>query len=135
MTAPLNDERSLFTLVGEIPDQISALVRAEIDQVKAELSYKAKHFGIGAGLVVVAGFVGIFLLGTLIASGIMALSLVMPGWAAALIVSGVLLLIIAILVGIALVNFRRGNEPLESIESVRQDIDAITGRGAYGGRI
>jgi O-antigen ligase len=135
MTAPLNDERSLFTLVGEIPDQISALVRAEIDQVKAELSYKAKHFGIGAGLVVVAGFVGIFLLGTLIASGIMALSLVMPGWAAALVVSGVLLLIIAILVGIALVNFRRGNEPLESIESVRQDIDAITGRGAYGGRI
>jgi hypothetical protein len=134
MTAPLNDERSLFTLVGELPDLISALVRAEIDQVKAELSYKAKHFGIGAGLVVVAGFVGIFLLGTLIAAGILALSLVMPGWAAALVVSGVLLLIIAILVGIALVNFRRGSEPLESIESVRQDIDAITGRGAYGGR-
>lgn len=134
MAAPLNDERSLFTLVGELPDQISALVRAEIDQIKAELSYKAKHFGIGAGLVVVAGFVGIFLLGTLIATGILALSLVMPGWAAALIVSGVLLLIIAILVGIALVNFRRGSEPLESIESVRQDIDAITGRGAYGGR-
>lgn len=134
MPAPLNDERSLFTLVGELPDQISMLVRAEIDQIKAELSYKAKHFGIGAGLVVVAGFVGIFLLGTLIATGILALSLVMPGWAAALIVSGVLLLIIAILVGIALVNFRRGSEPLESIESVRQDIDAITGRGAYGGR-
>ena len=134
MAAPLNDERSLFTLVGELPDQISALVRAELDQVKAELSYKAKHFGIGAGLVVVAGFVGIFLLGTLIATGILALSLVMPGWAAALIVSGVLLLIIAILVGIALANFRRGSEPLESIESVRQDIDAITGRGAYGSR-
>ena len=134
MPAPLNDERSLFTLVGELPDQVSALVRAEIEQVKAELSYKAKHFGIGAGLVVVAGFVGFFLLGTLIATGILALSLVMPGWAAALIVSGVLLLIIAILVGIALVNFRRGSEPLESIESVRQDIDAITGRGAYGGR-
>ena len=134
MPAPLNDERSLFTLVGELPDQVSALVRAEIEQVKAELSYKAKHFGIGAGLVVVAGFVGIFLLGTLIAAGILALSLVMPGWAAALIVSGVLLLIIAILVGFALVNFRRGSEPLESIESVRQDIDAITGRGAYGGR-
>ena len=75
-----------------------------------------------------------FLLGTLIATGILALSLVMPGWAAALIVSGVLLLIIAILVGIALANFRRGSEPLESIESVRQDIDAITGRGAYGSR-
>jgi hypothetical protein len=134
MTAPLNDERSLFTLLGELPDRVSTLVRAEIDQVKAEMTYKAKHFGIGAGLVVGAAFVGIFLLGTLIATGILALSLVMPGWAAALIVSGVLLLIILILLGIAVLNFRRGSEPLESIESVRQDLDAITGRGAYGGR-
>lgn len=134
MTAPLNDERSLFTLLGELPDRISTLVRAEIDQVKAELTYKAKHFGIGAGLVVGAAFVGIFLLGTLIATGILALSLVMPGWAAALVVSGVLLLIILILLGIAVLNFKRGSEPLDSIESVRQDIDAITGRGAYGGR-
>jgi O-antigen ligase len=134
MTAPLNDERSLFTLLGELPDRVSTLVRAEIDQIKAELTYKAKHFGIGAGLVVGAAFVGIFLLGTLIATGILALSLVMPGWAAALIVSGVLLLIILILLGIAVLNFKRGSEPLESIESVRQDIDAITGRGAYGGR-
>ena len=104
------------------------------DAAKAELTYKAKHFGIGSGLVVVAGFVGIFLLGTLIATGILALSLVMPGWAAALIVSGVLLLIIAILVGIAYVNFKRGSEPLETIESVRLDLDAVTGRGEYGNR-
>jgi O-antigen ligase len=134
MAAPSNDDRSLFTLVGEIPDLVSTLVKAEIDQAKAELTYKAKHFGIGSGLVVVAGFVGIFLLGTLIATGILALSLVMPGWAAALVVSGVLLLIILILLGVAVLNFKRGSEPLESIESVRQDIDAITGRGAYGGR-
>ena len=134
MTAPLNDERSLFTLLGELPDRVSTLVRAEIDQIKAEMTYKAKHFGIGAGLVVGAAFVGIFLLGTLIATGILALSLVMPGWAAALVVSGVLLLIILILLGIAVLNFKRGSEPLESIESVRQDLDAITGRGAYGGR-
>ena len=134
MTAPLNDERSLFTLLGELPDRVSTLVRAEIDQVKAEMTYKAKHFGIGAGLVVGAAFVGIFLLGTLIATGILALSLVMPGWAAALVVSGVLLLIILILLGVAMLNFKRGSEPLESIESVRQDLDAITGRGAYGGR-
>jgi O-antigen ligase len=134
MSSPLNDDRGLFTLVGELPDRVSTLVRAEIDQIKAELTYKAKHFGIGAGLVVGAAFVGIFLLGTLIATGILALSLVMPAWAAALVVSGVLLLIILILVGVAVLNFKRGSEPLESIESVRQDLDAITGRGAYGSR-
>lgn len=131
MAAPSNDERSLFTLIGELPDRVSDLVRAEIDQVKAELSYKAKHFGIGAGLIAAAAFVGIFLLGTLIATGILALALVLPAWAAALIVSGVLLLIILILVGIAALNFRRGSEPLESIESLRRDLDMVKGTGDY----
>lgn len=131
MAAPMNDERSLLTLIGELPERFSNLIRAEIDQIKAELGYKAKHFGIGAGLVVIAGFVGIFLLGTLIATGILALSLVMPGWAAALIVSGVLLLIVLILLGIAWRSFKRGSEPLETIESVRQDLDAVKGVGDY----
>lgn len=131
MVLPSNDERSLFTLIGELPDRVSDLVRAEIEQIKAELSYKAKHFGIGAGLIAAAAFVGIFLLGTLIATGILALALVLPAWAAALIVSGVLLLIILILVGIAALNFKRGSEPLESIESLRRDLDMVKGTGPY----
>ncbi|WP_127791972.1 phage holin family protein [Agromyces sp. LHK192] len=128
------NERSLFTLIGELPDRVQALVRAEIDQIKAELSYKAKHFGIGAGLFVAAAFVAVFLLGTLIATGILALALVMPAWAAALTVSGILLLIIAAMVGIAILNFKRGSEPLESIESLRKDIDAVKGTGDYDRR-
>jgi O-antigen ligase len=131
MSAPSKDDRSLFTLVGELPDRVSTLVRAEIDQIKAEIGYKVKHFGIGAGLVAVAAFVGIFLLGTLIATGILALALVMPAWAAALVVSGVLLLIIAILVGIAFLNFKRGSEPLETIENLRKDLDVVKGTGDY----
>jgi hypothetical protein len=55
----------------------------------------------------------------------------MPAWAAALVVSGVLLLIIAILVGIAYSNFKRGSEPLESIESLRRDLDMVKGTGDY----
>jgi hypothetical protein len=131
MPAPSNDDRSLFTLVGELPDRVSTLVRAEIDQIKAEIGYKVKHFGIGAGLVAAAAFVGIFFLGALIATGILALALVMPAWAAALVVTGALLLIIAILIGIAYLNFKRGSEPLESIESLRRDLDMMKGTGDY----
>ncbi|MRG59826.1 phage holin family protein [Agromyces sp. CFH 90414] len=131
MPLPTNDERSLFTLIGELPDRVQALVRAEIDQIKAELSYKAKHFGIGAGLLAGAAFVALFLLGTLITTAILALALVMPAWAAALTVSGILILIIALLVFIAVRNFKRGSEPLESIESLRKDIDALKGAGDY----
>jgi hypothetical protein len=131
MALPTNDQRSLFTLIGEVPDRVSDLVKAEIDQIKAEVSYKVKHFGIGAGLIAGAAFVGLFLLGTLIATAILALALVLPAWAAALIVSAVLALIIAILVGIAMMNFKRGSEPLESIESLRKDLDVVKGTGEY----
>ncbi|WP_394553949.1 phage holin family protein [Agromyces sp. MMS24-JH15] len=131
MAEPTEDERSLFTLIGELPDRVSTLVRAEIDQIKAELGYKAKHFGIGAALFVAAAFVAIFLLGTIIATVIIALSLVMPLWAAALTVCGVLTLIIAVLIAIGLASFRRGSEPLESIESLKRDLDVVKGTGEY----
>lgn len=128
------DDRSLFEVLGQLPTLISDLVRAEIAQIKAELGYKAKHLGIGVGLVAVAAFVGLFLLGTLIATAILALALVMPAWAAALTVSGILLLLIAILLGIAFLSFKRGAEPLDTIESVRRDADAIKGVGDYDRR-
>ena len=134
MAVPTNDERSLFTLIGELPDTVSTLVRAEIDQIKAEISYKIKHFGIGSGLVAGAAVVGIFLLFTLIVAAIFALALVMPAWAAALTVSGVLILIIVILLWIAYINFKRGAEPLESIDSLRADLDALKGTGEYDRR-
>jgi hypothetical protein len=134
MAVPTNDERSLFTLIGELPDTVSTLVRAEIDQIKAEISYKIKHFGIGSGFVAGAATVGVFLLFTLILAGIFALSLVMPAWAAALTVSGVLVLIIVVLLWIAYINFKRGSEPLESIDSLRADLDALKGTGEYDRR-
>ena len=131
MSVPSNDDRSLLTLVGELPDRVSDLVKAEIDQIKAEISYKVKHFGIGSGLFAGAAVVGVFLLFTLIVAAIFALALVMPGWAAALTVSGILVVIIAILVWIAIINFKRGSEPLESIESLRKDLDVVKGTGEY----
>ena len=131
MAAPTNDDRSLFELIGELPDTVTTLIKAEIDQIKAEISYKIKHFGIGSGLVAGALVVAVFLLFTLITAAIFALALVMPAWAAALTVSGILLLIIAVLVWIAYLNFKRGSEPLESVESLKADLDALKGTGDY----
>jgi hypothetical protein len=70
----------------------------------------------------------------LILAAIFALSLVMPAWAAALTVSGVLVLIIVVLLWIAYINFKRGSEPLESIDSLRADLDALKGTGEYDRR-
>lgn len=75
-----------------VAEDISALVKAEIALAKAELSdgVKAKGMGAGAfGAAAVLGWLG--LQGLLLTIGF-ALALVLPGWAAALIVTAVLLI-------------------------------------------
>lgn len=125
------ETKSLFTLIGELPDVISRLISAEIERIKVELGYKAKNIGLGVGLVAIAGFVGLFLLGTLVAAAILGLAVVMPGWAAALVVSGVLLIIMAVLIWIAVVRFQRAGEDVGLTDELRRDVDAVKGMGPY----
>lgn len=125
---------SLFALIAGIPDQVRELVQREIDLVKAEVTAKLKALGIGVGLIAGALIVLLGMLGVLLTAGILALSLVMPGWLAALLVAAGLL-VIALIIG--LIGFgilRRGIPPVptESIDSLRRDLRAIRGIGKRG---
>jgi hypothetical protein len=76
----------------------------------------------------------LFFIGVLLTLAIIGLSAVLPAWAAALIVAGVLLLVAVIL---GLVGYRilmRGIPPVptESIASIQKDIFAIKGEGRRG---
>lgn len=84
-----------------VAEDISNLVKAEIALAKAEVTDGIKGKAMGAGALIAAGIVGwLALQGLLITAGF-ALALVLPAWAAAAIVTGVLLLItlIAALIG------------------------------------
>lgn len=126
--------RGLIQLVTDIPTLVRDLVEREIELVKAELIAKLKQLGIGAALVVGAVVVLLAMLGVLLTAIILALSIVMPGWAAALIVAGVLLLV-AVLLGF--LGYRRivttgAPVPRESVESLQRDLRAIKGIGKRG---
>lgn len=126
--------RSVFALVAELPVLVRELVEREIQLVKTELIEKLKALGIGAGLLVGALAVLGAMVGVLLTAAILALSLVMPGWAAALLVAGVLLLIAVILGLIGYRVLKGGIPPLptESIDSLRRDLRAIKGIGKRG---
>lgn len=82
-------------------EDAKALLQAEIALGKAELQQKAKEKGVGAGMMAAAGVLGwLGLQGLLITLGFV-LALWLPGWAAALIVTALLLLAagIAALIG------------------------------------
>ena len=86
---PTGTKRSLFALLGDLPTMVTDLVQREIELVKVEVTTKLKALGKGSGLLVGAVVVVLFMIGVLLTSAVLALSLVMPGWAAALVVAGV----------------------------------------------
>lgn len=133
-TEPTARKRSLLSLLADVPRLVSELVTAEIEQLKAELTAKFKALGVGAGLIAGAAVVLLFMVGVLLTAAVLALSLVMPGWAAALLVAGVLLIVAAILAWVGYVRLKRGMPPypVETIESIRTDIDAVRGIGKRG---
>ena len=70
-------------------DQTATLVRQELELAKAELTTKGKQVGLGAGMFGGAGVFGVYAFGALTAALILALSLAVTGWLAALIVAAV----------------------------------------------
>ena len=128
-------KRSVFALIADIPNQVTDLVQREIELVKTELIAKFKALGIGAGLIAAALLVLLGMLGVLLTAAIFALTLTgLPGWAAALIVAGVLLIIAVILGLIGYGVLKKGIPPVpnEAIDSLRRDLRAIKGIGKRG---
>jgi Flp pilus assembly protein TadB len=116
--------------IGELMSQLSAqtsrLVRDEIRLAQKEFQESAKHAGIGAGLISVAGVLSVLGLATLIAAGVAALSLVPPVWAAAVIMAAVVFIAAGIA---ALLGRKQAAEvappPKVSVESVKADIQEV----------
>jgi len=76
-------------LVKQLAQETSTLVRQELQLARAELTQQGKRAGIGVGELGGAGLVGLYALGALTACFIAALAIVLPVWAAALIVAAV----------------------------------------------
>jgi uncharacterized membrane protein YqjE len=117
-------EPSLGQLVGKMTETVSALVRDEIQLAQTQLAEKGKALGTGGALFAVAGLFALFGLGWLLHAAFLALALVVPGWAAALIVAGGVLLIAAVaaLVGKALMDKAPAPQTKENIQA---DIEAL----------
>lgn len=121
--------RSLIDLIRSFPDLIVRLVRDELRAAREEIVRKTKSFGIGVGILLGAVVVVLFGVGFLLQSGAHALALVLPAWTASLIVGGALVLLAAVLAIVGAKLLKRGAPPVpsETIDSVRKDVDAVTG--------
>jgi uncharacterized membrane protein YqjE len=126
--------RSVFTLLSDVPTLVTELVQREIELIKVEVQTKLKSLGKGSGLLAGAALIVLFMIGVLLTSAVLALSLVMPGWAAALVVAGILLIIAVVLglIGYRIVKKTMPLYPVDSIDSLQKDLRAIQGIGQRG---
>jgi hypothetical protein len=84
---PSGSDPALGALVHDLTTQVPDLIRSELRLAQAEVAEKGKRAGIGVGMFSAAGLLGFFGTATLIATAVLALSLAVEGWLAALIVA------------------------------------------------
>jgi len=129
-------ERSIADLLKQLSDQTATLVRQELELAKVELTAKGKQAGIGAGMFGAAGMLGLYALGALTAAIILALSLAMKGWLAALIVA---VAYGAVAGGLALTGKNRVARgvpptPEQTVQTVKEDVELAKQRAKEGRR-
>jgi hypothetical protein len=125
--APTPDNATTGQLIGQLTEQISRLVRDEARLAQVEVTQKAKRLGVGAGLFGGAGLFAFLGLATLVATAVMALALVLPGWLAGLIVAVVLFAVAGVLAVVGKKDVAQASPPVptQAIAGVQADIAAV----------
>lgn len=121
------EEPTVAELVHNLSEQTSQLIRDELRLAQAELVDKGKHTGMGLGLFSGAGLLAFFGAAGLIATAILALALVLPGWLAALIVTVLLFAAagVAALLGKKEVGRGTPPKPERAMDNVKRDVQAV----------
>jgi Putative Actinobacterial Holin-X, holin superfamily III len=119
---PPKPERSISALFSDLARETSLLFRQEIALAKAEITEKIVQLGTGVGLLVAGGLIAFCGVLVLLAAAVLGLSNVVPPWAAALIVGGVVLIVGGVLAYVGKRRFAAQNLiPHRTIQSLKDD--------------
>jgi len=127
MTTHTEQQQPVGQLVSQLSEQVSTLVRDELTLARMEMVEKGKRAGAGAGLLGGAGVIALYGLGALFVTIGALLALVLPVWAAALIVTVLLFAVagVAALIGKNQVKRAVPPEPEEAMASGKRDVETV----------
>jgi hypothetical protein len=115
------NERGFFRLLADLPRELSDLVRAEVRLLQSELASKLRSAGIGLGWVTLGVTLLSMFMTMLVVALILGLTVIMPAWAAALTVAGVVLVFGVLFIAIGIASIRKGFTPFESVDQIAAD--------------
>lgn len=126
---PEPSERSIKEIVDVLRPQVQELVAKQTELARTELAPVGKRAGLAAGLL---GAAAVFMLVFLVffsLTGVYALAVFLPQWVAALIVSGILLIVGGILAGAGASILRRLDpKPHRTIRTLQQNVNWLKGQ-------
>jgi Putative Actinobacterial Holin-X, holin superfamily III len=126
------DNRSLGDLVAELTNELSRLIRQEMELARRDLGSRVRQAGRGAGMVAAGGSLALGGLFVVLAAIVLALTaLGMDPWLAALIVGAGTLVVGYLIVRAGLARVTRTSiVPAGAIESIKEDAKWVTGQKA-----
>ena len=113
----------LPVLLRSIGSDVSLLMRQQADLAKQELKEKAGEKAMGGGLLLAAGILALFVLGFLGFASAAALDLVLPAWAAFLIVAAVYLIVAVIAALVGRQAVATPATPEQTVQTVKEDVE------------
>ena len=129
---PAPSDASTGQLLVQATEDISRLIRDEMQMAKRDLAESGKRVGVGAGLFGLAGTLALYGLAALVATVILAIAQGLEPWVSAAIVTATLFVAagVAALVGKNSIG-RVAEAPYARVESVKTDVD--TAKHGTGG--
>jgi hypothetical protein len=114
-------------LVKHLSEQVSRLVKDELKLAQLEMTRKGKRAGLGIGMFGGSGLLALYGVGCLLAAAIIGLAVVLPAWAAALIVGGAIMLVAGIVALAGKGQLSRATPPVpkQAVESVKADLEEV----------
>ena len=124
---PPEAERSIPELLQRLANETTVLVRQELQLAQAEIAQKLRRAGSSAGVLGAAALLALGAFGTLTTTFVGALSLVLPLWAAALIVTVVYAVVAGIAAQRGLTALKKVGTPVpqQTIETLQEDAEAV----------
>jgi hypothetical protein len=131
MSRPYRDraDDSLLTLLGDLPELVANLVKAEINAAKAWVAKTSKDAGIGSVWFLVALFFLFWAVPVILVFAIAGLSSWWPVWLSALAVLGILILAVLLFGLLGFLRFRRVLSRENPAQAVAADIKIAKGSG------
>ncbi len=120
----MQQTEALVPLLVRIAKDFAQLAKQELALAGVEIKKKGISLAIGIGLLLVVAFLGIAILATLTATLILAFTLVVAPWLAALIVTGIYVLVALILALFAKSAISRAIPPIptQTIATIKENI-------------